>query len=97
MDSARCGNRVGTMRAGRRGGSQPVKEGRQMNKRVMTMVGAGGVAVAIAFHGAAVLAKGPKECKAQFGSAPHGGKATRQALNHKSGKKGCQKGLAPTP
>ena len=62
-----------------------------MNKRFMTMVGAGVVAVAVAFHGAAVLAKCPKECKAQFGSSHKECKTACKALTDKSAKKDCKK------
>ena len=67
-----------------------------MIKRFMTVVGAGAVAVAIAFHGAPVLAKCPKDCKAQFASDHKACKTTCKALTDKSAKKDCKKACAQT-
>ena len=80
-----------------------------MIKRFMTVVGAGAVAVAIAFHGAPVLAKCPKDCKTQIAS--EAGTCKAGCPKHKTGKdcrkackdakrtdtKACKHASNPTP
>ena len=67
-----------------------------MTKRFMTVLGAGAVAAAIALHGAAVLAKCPKDCKAQIASDRKACKATCKTLTDKSAKKDCKKACTQT-
>jgi len=77
-------------------GIQPVKEGIVMTKRFMMAVGAGAVALAIAFHGTSVLAKCPKDCKAEFVTAHKACKETCKGLTDKSAKKDCRKACTQT-